>query len=43
MRAFRTFRFWKINTVKYYWGIDSADSGYIAINGEKTADMDEKR
>ena len=23
-------------------GIDSADSGYIAINGEKTADMDEK-
>lgn len=24
-------------------GIDSADSGYIAINGEKTADMNEKR
>lgn len=24
-------------------GIDSADSGYIAINGEKTADMKEKR
>ena len=23
-------------------GIDSSDSGYIAINGEKTADMDEK-
>lgn len=23
-------------------GIDGADSGYIAINGEKTADMDEK-
>ena len=23
-------------------GIDSADSGYISINGEKTADMDEK-
>ena len=23
-------------------GIDNADSGYIAINGEKTADMDEK-
>lgn len=23
-------------------GIDSADSGYIAINGEKTVDMDEK-
>ena len=23
-------------------GIDSADSGYIAINGEKTADMNEK-
>ena len=22
-------------------GIDSADSGYIAINGEKTADMNE--
>lgn len=24
-------------------GIDSADSGYIAINGEKTSDMNEKR
>ena len=24
-------------------GIDSADSGYIAINGEKTADMNEKK
>lgn len=24
-------------------GIDSADSGYIAINGEKTADMNKKR
>lgn len=24
-------------------GIDNADSGYIAINGEKTADMNEKR
>lgn len=24
-------------------GIDSADSGYIAINGEKTTDMNEKR
>lgn len=24
-------------------GIDSADSGYIAINGEKTADMTEKK
>ena len=24
-------------------GIDSADSGYSAINGEKTADMNEKR
>ncbi|MBO5165667.1 MAG: ABC transporter ATP-binding protein [Lachnospiraceae bacterium] len=24
-------------------GIDSADSGYIAINGEKTADMNEKQ
>lgn len=24
-------------------GIDSADSGYIAINGEKTVDMNEKR
>ena len=24
-------------------GIDSADSGYISINGEKTADMNEKR
>jgi putative ABC transport system ATP-binding protein len=23
-------------------GIDSADSGYIMINGEKTVDMDEK-
>ena len=23
-------------------GIDNADSGYIAINGEKTVDMDEK-
>ena len=23
-------------------GIDSADSGYISINGEKTADMNEK-
>ena len=23
-------------------GIDSADSGYVAINGEKTADMKEK-
>ena len=24
-------------------GIDSADSGYISINGEKTADMNEKK
>ena len=24
-------------------GIDNADSGYVSINGEKTADMDEKK
>ena len=24
-------------------GIDNADSGYISINGEKTADMNEKK
>ena len=42
MRIVRTVRFGKSTLLNIIGGIDSADSGYISINREKTADMNEK-